>query len=301
MAKNDLERSLDADNFHDIEGLSTSKLNFGLWIVDHRRAFIIGLLAFLALAGGIFVFYSGYNYIDYFFFGGQRENQDIINLINSPAIDPALVLRNQAQKLQANSGQVFLKNGQYDFWGQIKNPNDKFLAYADYCFVDGAKELACAQTFIMPGEIKNFLSLGNNLGAAPANFGLIIKNTKWERMNVHTYPNWPKFAADHLNFTTSDFDFHSGKTSGLSDKLNIDSLTFNVKNNSAFSYWQVPLNIVLYNGTTPVTVLRYVVDKFYSSQTQIIRLSWVDSIDNADSLQIYPDLNIVDDSIYIKY
>ena len=63
----------------------------------------------------------------------------------------------------------------------------------------------------------------------------------------------------------------------------------------------MPLNIVLYDGTKPVAVLRYVVDKFYSAQTQIVRLSWVDSVSGATSLQVYPDLNIVDSSIYIKY
>jgi hypothetical protein len=298
MGKNDLDKKLDLSSYEDPSGgISTSKLNIGLWIVSHRRQFILGVIAFLVVLSVALYSYSIYNYIDYLFFGGKQERAAIEDLAEMPAV----VGKASTTPIVVLTADVFLNNKKYDFLGKVSNPNPNFFAEVSYCFVSGTVDLACGSTGIFPGETKSVSALAKSFSSRPLGVSLVIKSTGWQRVNAHSYPDWPKFASDHLNFVVSSSTFKESSASGLSEKNEIDLLEFNVTNKTAYNYWEVPFNIILSANGKPVAVNRYAVGKLISGETRNVKISWANNIPQPDDISITPDLDITDESVYMKY
>ena len=303
MAKKEqnLDQSLDLNKFQDLGGFTSKKLNLGLWIVSHRRYFITGTIVLLIALSAAFYGYTIYSYIDYYFFGGQVEKQNIAELTNMNVLSDTQKLKALAQKLIDYPPQVFFNNCKYDFLVKVTNPNDRLFANFSYCFLSNSATTTCGTTLILPSETKYLTALGVKLDNPPGNLGLNINNVAWQRLNAHNYPDWPSFSQAHLNFTLGQTEFKSAAASGLSEKLNINTLQFNFTNNSAFSYWEAPLTIILFEGADPVGVTTYTLDQFLSGQTQAVKLTWVDDFNQISDVKVLPNINIMDDSIYMKY
>jgi len=87
----------------------------------------------------------------------------------------------------------------------------------------------------------------------------------------------------------------------LSDKMSLDALEYSIKNNTPYSYWEVPLNIVLFSNSRIVGVYKHSLDKFMSGSERSVRLVWEGNILKADEIKITPRLNILDSDIYMQY
>lgn len=301
MAKNDLNKELDLNKYQDLGGFTTKKLNLGLWIVSHRRQFVLGITGTLIGISAIFYGYSIYNYIDYLYFGGKAEREAIENLANTSAIDEAQRIKNAAKELEKSSPQVFANNGKYDFLAKVKNPNTNFFADLNYCFTDGATELACGSTFILPDETKYVAIFSQELKFKPVNVSVTIKNVNWRRLDLHKYPDWKTYAATHLNFLVENASFKTSEASGLSEKIGLDILEFDITNKTAYNYWEVPVNIIVSASGNPVAINHYSLNEFVSGAKKSVRLSWPDSIPKPDQISVIPNLNISDDNIFMKY
>ncbi len=301
MPKNDLNKNLDLKRYDSSSGITASKLNLGLWIVSHRRQFVLGVIGVLIAASAVFYGYSIYNYIDYLFFGGKQERLAIEQMATTSPIDEQQRLKNLAKKLEESAPQVFLNNEKYDFIAQVKNPNNNFFARFTYCFTDNSQELACGSAFIMPDETRYVLSWANDLKFKPAQVGVVLKGITWQRLDYHKYPDWKTFSASHLNFAVENASFTAAASSGLSEKINLDVLQFDIVNKTAYNYWEVPLNIVLLSGNAPIAINHHVLNEFKSGETRSVRLSWPDSISQPSQITVLPDINITDDNVYMKY
>lgn len=299
--KNDLGQSLDLNKYNDRSGLTVKKLNFGLWVASHKKQFILGVIGVLIGISAIFYGYAIYGYVDYMFFGGKREREAVEEIINAPTVSEEQRIKNLAKELEPSSVNSFINNAKYDFLAQVNNPNDNFYASIDYCFVEGEKELACGNTFIFPSEKKYLMSLGLSLEHSPVNPKLNLKKVSWQRLNLHLYPDWKAFSAEHLNFKVSNVEFKTAEASGISEKLKLDVLEFTITNNTAYSYWEVPLNIVLLSSKYPVGANRYIVKEFKSGETRKIKMTWADSLSRLDEALVAPEIQIMDDNVYMKY
>jgi hypothetical protein len=301
MPKNDLNKNLDLKRYDSSGGITASKLNLGLWIVSHRRQFVLGVIGVLIAASAVFYGYSIYNYIDYLFFGGKQERLAIEQMATTSPIDEQQRLKNLAKKLEGSAPQVFLNNEKYDFIAQVKNPNNNFFARFTYCFADNSQELACGSAFIMPDETRYVLSWANDLKFKPAQVSVVLKDITWQRLDYHKYPDWKTFSASRLNFAVENASFTAAAASGLSEKINLDVLQFDIVNKTAYNYWEVPLNIVLLSGNAPIAINHHVLNEFKSGETRSVRLSWPDSISQPSQITVLPDINITDDNVYMKY
>jgi hypothetical protein len=301
MAKNDLNKTLDLNRYQDSGGLTTKKLNIGLWIVSHKRQFILATTGGLIALSAVFYGYSIYNYIDYLYFGGKAERLAIEQLATVSAVDEQQRIKNAAKKLEESGPQVFLNNNKYDFLAQVKNTNLNFFANFNYCFMDGATELACGSTFILPNETKYITVFATEQKYRPVNISVTIKDITWQRLDLHKYPDWKSFAANHLNFVVENAAFKTSDVSGLSEKIGLDILDFDITNNTAYNYWEVPVNIILSSGGTPVAINHYVLDEFSSGAKRSVHLSWPDSVPKPDQIAVIPNLNIADDTVFMKF
>jgi hypothetical protein len=300
MEKNGLSQGLDLNKFEDSEGITLKKMNIGLWLVSNRRRFIWGFIIFLVVLSAALYGYTIYGYVDYLFFGGQRERLAIEELSKTPAVSEEQRLQSQAKPLENSTPQNFSNSNFSDFLTKLNNPNDKFFVKFDYCFTDSGQDIACSNTFLLPSESR-YTAIFNSTSTVATQLGFRMFNFKWERLNAHIYPDWKAFYTDHINFSTSDVNFKSAADSGLSDKLSLNSLDFNITNNSAYNFWEVPFTIVMYNGPLVVAVNHYSVTDFMSSETRPVKISWAGAVSAVNKVEIYPELDITDNSVFMPY
>lgn len=282
------------EKYEDQGGVSLKEMNFGLWLSENRkqirRAVVIILIIICA---GLFV-YSSYNYFVYIFSGRKGDN------LTSSLLQAS---RNQVQEMEIGDLRVFKNGEKVDLAVKLKNGNEKFFAKFQYCFLAEGQEFGCGTSFVLPQEEKYLLSLGqkNESVSQGGAVSLEIKDVFWQRINSHQINDWGDFAFNRLNFAVSDLSFAAANRSGLSDKVNLNALNFTIKNATAYSYYEVPLNILLFNGEELVGVNQYLLNGFLAGQEENVKLSWPGDLGYVSRTDIDPDLNILDDSVYRRY
>lgn len=272
------------------------KFDFSLWFLKNRAKFFIGTVLFLlVLSAGLYLF-SFYNLYDYI--SGSKNEKGLLQELTN--INVNLTAGRTAIDLETGNPQSFSHNNKYDFIAKIKNPNSNFFAQVNYCFFSGEIELACGDSMIFPEETKYLIALATNLDGRPNNLNLVLKNINWERVDSKKYPDWAGYFSDHSNFIISEAKFMAEKAEGSSSGY-IDNVSFSIKNNSAYNYWEVPLFIILFKGENIVGINKYTISEFMSLDQKDINLSWINSIKSVDRVEVTPDVNILDEDNYIRY
>ncbi|PKM88742.1 hypothetical protein CVU83_01125, partial [Candidatus Falkowbacteria bacterium HGW-Falkowbacteria-2] len=258
---------IDLNKYDDREGLTISRMHFGLWLSENRRKITRGVVIFLIVASAAMFIYSSYNYVFYYLHGRDADNQLVVDLSASLIDSQAYREANAPKPLDIGPVTTFAIDGKYDFLVSLKNVNEKHYSNFQYCLVAGEEELACGGSFILPDSEKNLLIPSVRSEVRPSNVRLVIADLFWQRLNTHLIPNWSDYQSQRLNVAVSDLKYNN-LTPGF------HNLSFKVKNNSPYSYLTLPLSIVLYNGQAPSGINIYNIDKFYSGEEREVNLSW---------------------------
>ena len=140
----------------------------------------------------------------------------------------------------------------------------------------------------MPKSEKYLLSLSQeNKGG---NYQFIIKSTSWKKIDNRQYPDWQKFYQESTNFLISQ--------KAITSVAGANSLSFVIENKSPYSYWEVPLNIVLASGGTPIGVNRFVLADLKALEKRSVNISWQNGNLSGAQIIITPDINILDSSVF---
>ena len=75
-------------------------------------------------------------------------------------------------------------------------------------------------------------------------------------------------------------------------------LTFDLTNNSAYSFWQVMVTTVLKSGGAVVAITNRVFDDFTSGQTQSATFFWNVNSDNVTSVEVKAEVNVLDKRVF---
>lgn len=289
-------------DYKDTSGLSTRKLNFGLWVAANREKFRQALIVFLSLIILFSWTYSIHGFAYYVFKGMDEDNKIIEEMLKVNAINHEYIERMAARDLIVSPVNI-LKSDQdkYDFLVKIENPNLNRAGKFKYCFMAGEEKIACAENFILPGEKKYLLILSQKLKNRPGNVSSKFENIGWQRIDLHKYPDWDKFYDEHLNISVSNVIFKNAYASGLSEKLNFNNLEFEAVNNTPYNYWEVGFSILFYSGNSIVGANRYSAQEFMSQEKRQIQMSWPGNLSGVTKTEIRPEINILKDDIYIKY
>ena len=295
-------RPVNLNRYKDPEGLTIKKMRIGLWLVANRKNFKLIFIVFLALV----IAYSWGRYFIVFgnqvLFGMKQDKKIIQELIAPNLIDYETLSKNSAKNLEINQpGVIAISDNKFDFYIKIRNPNHKYWAHFDYYFRLDNKDTRKESNFILPGETKYILLLGEKLETKSKNGEFVIDKIEWERIDFHKYDNWPLFAKEHLDIKISDIEFTPANSSALSEKININTLDFSASNNTAYNYWDVAYNALLFKGSRIIGVNRYIADNLMSGQTQKIGITWPEDLGQVGDIVIYPEVDITKDDVYIKF
>ena len=293
MAKDkNLDKDIDLKKYNDPSGLSVSEMDFGLWLSENRHKLLRILTIFLiVLSAGLFIF-SSYYYVIYLSSGG---NTSLVtnNIVSSP--------RQVTADLLIDPVQVFTGENSYDLAVKLTNPNDKFTANFQYCFTQAGQNLTCGDAYIMPGEVKYVLDLAQVISGTPGDIVFQTSHIFWQRIDAHKIPDWGSYASSHLNFVITNQTFTPAASNSLSNKVGLNTLSFTVQDQSAYGYYQAPLDLLFFNGTTLVGVNRYDLENINSGETRQVNITWPGSLPGVTQTQIVPDINIMDPSVYLPY
>lgn len=294
MAKEEnLNKGIDLKNYDDSTDVSLREMNFGLWLAEHRHKFLKILTGALIALCLFFFIYSSYNIIIYFISGDSSDQLAVGEVPTSP--------RQLTTDLVIAPLNIFSSGERYDLANRLENPNDKFMANFKYCFTFAGNDLVCGEDFILPNEKKYVLALGRELNGSQSEASFRIFDLFWRRIDAHQIPDWNTFVSSHLNFPVSAVSFSSGITNTLSEKINLNNLAFSLKNQTPYGYYEVPLNILLFSGEELVGVNRYLLQNFSAGDDRPIKISWPGSLSAVNRTEIMPDINIMDDQVYLKY
>ena len=289
-SKNNQKLDSRLQKYEDPSGVSWRQLNIGLWIAENKRNITRVITILLILISAFFFIYSSYAYIIYFLSGpidNQPENQ-----VLSP--------RNVIKEMSIGSLEIFRNSDSYDLVVELQNNNDNFSAEFNYCFYQGEVTLKCEQGYVLPAERKYILALGVNLADSKA-IAFKINDIFWARVNRREVADWETFLKERINFETTNMEFLNSSRSGLSDNVSLNTLEFDYTNHSPYSYFTVPLSILFYNGSNLVAVESYVAKDFLTGETRPIKMTWPGDIGTVNRIEIVPNINILDDSVYLKY
>jgi len=287
-----INKGIDLKNYDD-GGVSLREMKIGLWLSQNRRLLLKFLTGFLIVISALFYVYSTYHYVRYFLAGDPNDQILTNNLLASP--------RKITADLMIAPLQAFSAGEKTDLAIMITNPNVNFMATFRYCFRQGEREFACDDGFIMPAEEKYLLALGRELGNQTAGLSFNISEVFWRRIDVRKISDWPSFSARRLDFEVSEVDFLPGDRSGLSEKVSLNSLRFTLANNTAYGYYEAPIDILFFSGSDLVGVNRYLLANFLPGDKREIKLSWPGNLAGVTRTEIRPSINIMDDGVYLLY
>lgn len=275
--------------------VSSWKIKLSYWYVTHKvllRQILVGFLILLNLA---LYSFSLYRVLTILVVEGKQFQQDLdvltYNLIDYSYFRQAnKPLDIQIASFDALGG----KEGRYDFVAKVSNPNEEWVAAeVNFQLVSGTNVVAEKKAFIYPQEDKYVTFFGQEVDAGfrPV---LKVERIKWRRFN-----SFAQFGEPRLRFEVSDVEFKSARESGIRGDLPVSTLSFKIKNNTAFSYWHVGLYMALVSGARPVAANFIMLDNFYSGETRNVTISWYESLSNSGQIEILPEVDILNAASYI--
>lgn len=284
MSKDKNNNEIDLSRYGESGGLSLGKLSFGLWFSEKRKLLNKIVIFFLIIISVSLFSYSIYNYIVYFLNSSDDDNQFLV-VVSSP--------KNQVADLIVSNPQAFRNNGSYDLSAFLENPNERFTATFKYCFLIDGVQFLCDNNFIFPGERKVLAAFNKEISNLQSNVSLEIENIAWQRIDNREIPNWQQYLNERLNFSLRDINLDANN--------DLNNLSFEITNNSAYSYYEVPLNISFYRQGDLIGIHRHIVTDFTAGETRSIRLSWIANLSGVNKTEIAPELNVLDENVYKKY
>jgi len=286
-------------NYRDVEGLSTRRLDFGLWYIRNRKKFFIALVVILALTAAGTVGYSLYQFSAYLLVGINQDKQNDLDLTSSASLLTNKV--NIGSNISYSETRVLVgHDGKYDIVAAVTNANDRLAVRLDYGFEVNGQKLGSTQDFVLPGQTKYLMALSQNI-AAGSSANLAIDQTTFIRLDRHKISDWEQYRLERLNFTVENAKFTPSVDSGLSEKISLGQLDFKITNNSAYGYKVVPLAILLKSQGAIVAVNRYIINNFRSGEVKTIQLSWPGRLPAINEVEVLPDIDILDDNVFLKY
>jgi hypothetical protein len=279
------------------EELSERELTWGYWFVTHKeelkRYLIVSLIVLSVLLYG-YVFYR----VTRMYAFEQDEYNRALSTATENYIDiQAVHDANRIEDIQVLSRQIIPgTDGNVDVIARVRNPNTKWaLESFTYRFGVGTDVLEEQQGFLLPGEEKFLMAL-NVRASAGGTPQILVDNEKWQR--VVQYETW---GPEHSNFLVTEQKFTAARQGEISGQLPISEVSAVLKNNSAYNYNQVEVQIALYSGNRVVGVNRLPLPNFRSGETRTLSAIWSMTLPSVSNVEIIPTVNILTPSSYLDF
>ncbi len=269
--------------------LEARELRFGEWYVRHKiQLQHIGkwaLITWCALTLG----FSLWQWGEYAFVGYRNERTFLEqSRAGFKNYDDVHALYG-ASDITVSRVQIFRSGaGKYDFSAFVANPNAQYAVILRYQFAYAGGATVIAETTLLPNERRPVVVFGHEAAQFPSSARFVVEEKRFRRVDPHDIPNVAGFIEERLAFNVSNITISSGHVS------------FDVLNNSAYSYWQAVFYVQLVSGDTIVGLLYLPLDQFRSGEKRSRDIRLFSDGENIRTIQLSPIINVFDQSVFMS-
>ena len=287
--------------YKDAQGVTEKRLNFGLWFVRNRKK-MLGILVIILLLVSMSTWLNTiYNFAYYFFEGAKKDELSVREGIETGLSDRNLLDDRLPKDIRVGEVFAIRSRDKVDFVTRIDNLNLEHYLHFTYSYLVGSEETEIGESFIMPGESKYLVQTAQTLERVSGNVSLNMIDLSWDRVSKHDIPDWNDYLNARTNFTVSNSEFLPAKSSGLSEKIKLNLLTFQIENDTAFNYWDINLNVLLYSRGAVIAVTKYNIEEFMSGELRNVSVTMPGDIGQVTDIQVFPEIDLSRDDIYMKF
>lgn len=297
--KESLKKEVDLKKYKNEDSLSLGQMKIGLWLSVNRRRLMRIIIIFLIICSATFFTYSSYHYIIYFLYGREADKKLTTSLTENLIDIQSYREATAPQIMLAGAVNSFLVNDKQDFVVSLKNPNLNYYGVFDYCLQDAQKnDVACGSSFILPNSEKQLILPSQEIKDGSGKLTFQTVNVYWQRLNYHEIPSWDNYLKEHLNISVTNLVYLKPDYNA---RTPLHEVSFTIKNNSPYHFAKLPLDILLSNGSSISGVNVYNLTNFMSLESRDLRISWPAAGERASNVEIIPDVNILDESVFLPY
>lgn len=268
--------------------LPTRELKFGAWYIRHKFLFqkigLSMLIAWCVATVGFSLWYWG----AYAIFGSAEDKKLLEQSRAQFENYEALQARYAARDITVAAPQVFRTTpGKYDFTAMVSNPNSNHVVFLAYHFAFAGGRTVTETTILLPGDRRPVAIFGHDAAQFPGQARLVIEEKRFRRVNPHAIADVEGFAAERLRFTVSNVS------------VSEDQVAFDVKNDSAYSYWQAVFYVQLLAGDTMTGLLYLPIDQFRAGETRSLGIRLFTESKGATNIRLSPVMNVFDPVLFM--
>jgi len=276
------------------EGFSEKELRWSSWFVAHREQLRkIGLGVFITV-DVILLLVGIWGIADWLLVSGVGEARNV-QLLASSAYGQA-PQGGGAQEIAIDTPLVFSgSSGHYDFVTTVTNPNPWYWVELEYQLSVGDTTTPLRTGFVLPGQQKKISELGFAHDGSLGNVQMKVIKRAFHRIDRHAIPDVNAWMQSHLTMPATDAKFIppvAGATVPVSET------SFTITNQTAFSYYDVPIDVFVYRGDTLVGANRQSFSTFGAGESKPVDLFWYQNLPSVTRVEAVPDLNVFDPNVY---
>lgn len=182
----------------------------------------------------------------------------------------------------------------YTLVAEIKNNNERWAVSSLIGQFDLAGQPVLVKGFLMPQQKKYFLALRQPSSQPVSATSFVIKNITWHRVKPEERDRlnlMNQLSFDKINFIPAAI---------LNNRPTPPQVEFNAVNQSAYNFWQVNVQVILYQGQGVADAYVLPVTNWMAGQSRTITFNLTHNINFVSQIIVVPDINLLDDSIFIK-
>ncbi len=257
-----------------MEEISDKQLQLTKWYLDNKNKFYRILVKTLILVNLVLWGIAIYYFTTYLL-GSEKHRQMLFGL-TSKQIDYLKFHEHFKPYDLAVDKSVFLaldvleQKKRYDFLAIVENPNeDIMVASVEYYFSWETGQTETEKNFILPGEKKYLTLLGQDADRRLNKAQFVITNIEWRRIRPHEQMN---DLLSKLSVGGAEVDYVIGQDRNVS----VPELSFKIKNQSIYGFWETRFIIILYRGSDVVGLNVLTVKQWESNEEKKLGLVWPD-------------------------
>ncbi|PIR74278.1 MAG: hypothetical protein COU35_03225 [Candidatus Magasanikbacteria bacterium CG10_big_fil_rev_8_21_14_0_10_47_10] len=281
--------------YQDTSGsLSSKGLERGIWFVRHklqlRKIIVIILSSWGAITVGIGLIIWG-KYIAYDYWQDRALYRS--QVLEFPNYESRQNMY-EARPLIFGQPQVYQgSRNTYDLVTPVSNPNPMFVAHIHYEYQFATGRTPAQTVTILPGTESYAPLLGFENESFPARAQLVVDDIVWERLDTHVIADPASFREERLAFEPENLAFTQSQD-GIGS-----TLTFDLTNNSVYSYWQADFLVLLYRGNDVVGVVHMSEPTFRGGERRSVDYRLYQDVGGVSRIELIPLINIFDSHSYL--
>jgi len=281
-----------------MEDISSYQFKIAKWYWTNKRKIYTLFIITFVLFDLSWLIFAGFKFITYYY------STDCHQLARDLAIQRTDYLFFHSllgpQELIVNISHPIIANQFYDLVALAENNNSDWLVNFSYSFLDLSSSdqqvLSQGESFLLPNSEKYIFATNVSSNHSLRKVDLVIDKISWKRVR--------KEKDKQILRENPLLDFQFSKVSldrFFSEKQNqsVTRLSFEIENPTVYSFWEVPLVLVVYQRTRPIGLGALSVKYLKSKEQRQVEYIWPYILPSATRVDIRPDLYILDPDVFM--